>query len=322
VFTVLSDENGAYYTVIRPSASTDLLAEWAQTVMEYPAKHQNKKLNLPWKSDNGESIGAEILLGFTNRPETREVMESIGYDDFAIVSKGDKIVVAAHREERLREAFTYFYENLLKIKTDENGKASFVYTGDYTFVSDRKFLFDSQNSLRYYSIVYRADSEIMKASATELQAKIKEACGAELSVKSDAEIETDCEIVLGMTNREISQKHFKSAYSFSSLIVNEGKKILIGSPDDSIAARVTADFATEYIEARYSYTFNLEAGINVLDTGFDFSESPVLAEGAETRIMSFNILCELWDSKAVDVESRMQIVMATLLTYTPDVVGL
>ena len=62
----------------------------------------------------------------------------------------------------------------------------------------------------------------------------------------------------------------------------------------------------------------VEADITVMDTGFTFSESPVLADGAEMRIMSFNILCELWDSKAVDVESRMQIVMATLLTYSPD----
>ena len=319
---VLSDANGAYYTVVRPDKNTDLLAEWTQAVMEYPGAHQNRKLNLPWKSDGSEATGSEILLGFTNRPETREVMESIGYDDFAIVSKGDKIVVAAHREARMREAFIYLCEHLLKIETDENGKASFVYTGDYVFKSDRKFLFDSQNPLTGYSIVYRADSEIVRNAAMELQTKIKEACGIEISVKSDASPETACEIVLGSTNRAISQKHLQGSYSYLSFIINEGKTLLIGSPNDSITAQMAKDFSKNYVEARYSYTFNLEADITVMDTGFTFSESPVLAEGAEMRIMSFNILCELWDSKAVDVESRMQIVMATLLTYSPDVVGL
>ena len=323
---VLSDKSSARYTVVRPSDSTDLLLEWMQAVMEYPAQHQKESLNLPWTTDKSEDRGSEILLGYTNRPESREVMESIGYDDFAIVTKGDKIVVAAHREERLQQAVTYLCENLLKIESDENGNSSFVYLGDYSFVSqERGFFFNAQNKLADYSIIYRQDSAVLKGAAEELQARIKEYCGIEIKVASDSSPETSQEIVLGRTNRALSQKYFAKetgAYSFASVIVAEDQKLLIGSATDETTVLAVQRFAEEYIQSEYSYTFNLDAEIDLLDTGYSFSESPELAEDAEMRIMSFNILCELWDSKAKDVESRMKIVLATLLTYSPEVVGL
>ena len=323
---VLSDKSSARYTVVRPSDSTDLLLEWMQAVMEYPAQHQKASLNLPWTTDKSEDRGREILLGYTNRPESREVMESIGYDDFAIVTKGDKIVVAAHREERLQQAVTYLCENLLKIESDENGNSSFVYLGDYSFVSQEKgFFFNAQNKLADYSIIYRQDSAVLKGAAEELQARIKEYCGIEIKVVSDSSPETSQEIVLGRTNRALSQKYFAKetgAYSFASVVVAEDQKLLIGSATDETTVLAVQRFAEEYIQSEYSYTFNLDAEIDLLDTGYSFSESPELAENAEMRIMSFNILCELWDSKAKDVESRMQIVLATLLTYSPEVVGL
>ena len=319
---LLSDENGVYYRVIRPQASTDAMEEWLEDIVTFPNK-QSKKLALSWTNDRTAAVEKEILLGYTNRPESLEVMNSIGYDDFAIVTKGDKIVIAAHREDRLKEAVTYLKENLLKVETDENGKKSFSYLGDYTYTGNKKYLFDAQNPLAEYDIVYREGSETLKTAAEQMQAKIKATGGVELTVKSDAEIETEREIVLGNTNRAISQKYLAGgAYILSTVVINEGKKLLIGGASDATTVMAVESFVDNYVQERYTYLFNLDAGISETESIYSFSESPELAAGAEMRIMSFNVLCELWDSKAVDVDARMQIVTATLLNYSPDVVGL
>ena len=319
---LLSDENDVYYTVVRPQASTDAISEWMESIVIFPSK-QSKKLTLSWTGDRTAAVEKEILLGYTNRPESREVMDNIGYDDFAIVTKGDKIVIAAHREERLREAVTYLKENLLKVEVDENGKKSFLYLGDYTYTGNKKYLFDAENPLSEYDIVYREGSEALKTAAEQMQAKIKSTCGAELTVKSDAEIETEREIILGKTNRAISQKYLASgAYILSTVVINEGKKLLIGGAADATTVVAVQNFAEDYVQEKYTYLFNLDSEMNETESIYSFSESAELAAGAEMRIMSFNVLCELWDSKAVDVDSRMQIVTATLLNYAPDVVGL
>lgn len=324
---VLSDESGVYYTVVRPAAGSTVIKDLSDDLVQFASQNGGaNNLNLRWKTDQTEAEGSELLVGYTNRPESREVLESIGYDDFAIVSKNGKIVVAAHTENRLREAVSYLKEHLLKVEKDENGKNALRYLGDYTFVSERKdFLFDAENRLSDYSIVYPASSAVLKTEAEAMRDQIRKAFGTELSVKADSEAEGKQEIILGRTNRGLSQKHFASstgAYSFASLLLVEDKQILIGGATDAVTVSAARDFTKQYLGGGCSYTFNLDAKTYLLNTGYSFAESPDLAEGAEMRIMSFNVLCELWDSKAVDVESRMRIVTATLLTYSPEVVGL
>ena len=322
--TVLSDKTQKYYTVVFPAKAPDSLIDCAQSIAHLPAQHQKGLLNLPLQKDWQEGKGFEILVGYTNRPESRKVMDRIGYDDFAIVQEGEYIVVAAHREERMRQAVEYLCKHLLKIETDKNGRSSFLYTGDYVFAGEEGYLFDEQNKLADYSIVYRDGSDILKSAAEILQAQIREKSGITVAVKSDATPETEREILLGMTNRALSQKHLSqgsSVYDFSYLILTEGKKLLIGSSTDDFTVTAVERFAKEYLGSGLSYLFNLKADTRFDGVGFTFSESPALAEGAEMRIMSFNILSEYYGPK-VGVEERKNIVMATILTYSPDVLGL
>ncbi|MBQ8441339.1 MAG: hypothetical protein IJX19_11795, partial [Clostridia bacterium] len=98
---VLSDASGVYYTVVRPAAGSTVIKDLSDDLVQFASQNGGaKNLNLLWKTDQTEAEGFELLVGYTNRPERREVLESIGYDDFAIVSRNDKIVVAAHTENR------------------------------------------------------------------------------------------------------------------------------------------------------------------------------------------------------------------------------
>lgn len=52
-----------------------------------------------------------------------------------------------------------------------------------------------------------------------------------------------------------------------------------------------------------------------------FSDNAALANGADMRIMSFNILCEIWNDKPT-ISGRDEKAVAILMNYAPDVVGL
>lgn len=323
---VLSDANGIYYTVVRPEGSNAVMKEMVDALVRFSSDTAGvQKLDLHWSTDQQEVQGTEILIGYTNRPESREVLESLEYDDFAIVFKNGKIVVAAHTEHRLQEAVVYLCGNLLKIEEKENGNPKLLYLGDYIFHGEKKeLLFDSQNLLSDYSIVYPSSSSILKTEAEAMRDRIKEVFGAELSVRADSTAEREQEILLGNTNRALSQKYFANGaevYSFSSMTVVEGHKLLIGGATDEVTSNALKAFAKQYFQAGYSYTFNMGAKTDLLDTGFTFSETPALAQGAEMRFMSFNILSEYLAPK-VSVDERKNIVAATILTYAPDVIGL
>ena len=98
------------------------------------------------------------LVGNTNRPETLEVMNSIGYDDYAIRVVGNKIVITAHVADRLYEAVEYFCANALKGETVE-GKAIVSCEANYQFKGDRKYFIDHDNPLEGYRIVSSSSSK-------------------------------------------------------------------------------------------------------------------------------------------------------------------
>lgn len=57
------------------------------------------------------------------------------------------------------------------------------------------------------------------------------------------------------------------------------------------------------------------------ESKFVVADSPILAEGANLRIMSYNILSEEWNDKT-PVEGRKHSIASTILYFSPDVVGL
>ena len=54
---------------------------------------------------------------------------------------------------------------------------------------------------------------------------------------------------------------------------------------------------------------------------YTHQDPTALAEGADMRVMSFNILCELWNDKA-KIPIRLNPVLAPIYTYKPDILGL
>ena len=322
---VLCNAKESFYRVVRPKTTMAPINDSASLVLSYPADHDASKLILRWSTDESEPTDAEILIGFTKRPESLEVLNDLGLDDYAIVHKNGKIVVIAHTPERLIEATNYLCENLLSIRTNESGQKEMVYLGDYVFRSTNdKFLFTKENPLSAYTIVYKKDSTDYQNIAARLQTAIKEAYGLTLPVTDDSAAEKECEILIGDVNRALAKKYMENNPDFSiffTVTAVEGKKLFLGAGSLGVSEHMINTFCSTYIKPIYSN--NIVISSETLEVGkpFTFADTTELAQGANLRVMSFNILCELWNKLAV-IPGRELPVIAPIFTYKPDILGL
>ena len=320
---VLCEKGTSHYRIVRPSASISEVGDIVTMLLDYPSSQAAPGLSLSWGNDKKEPEAAEILIGYTNRPESLEVLNSIAYDDFAIVLRNGKIVVAAHTAERLTQASNFLRDNLLQIRTGEGGK-ELVFLGNYHYVGSTQYLFDQSNRLSDYTIVYKKGSDKLLAEAEALRNALKETYGTELPVVDDGTAEQAREILVGNVDRQAARELFtgsatRTNYSYSVAVKDQ--KILVGGEQDDITSYAVDYFCEKLFTSAYSPVFNLPVGFAQTKLALSFQDASALAEGANLRVMSYNILCELWNQEA-QISGREILVTAPLFEYRPDVVGM
>ena len=321
VSVVICENKETKYTVIYPDGSNDdVVLRSKQIAQKITALGGKMRANNDW-TRNIEATAAnyEILVGNTNRPETLEVMKSIGYDDFAIRVVGNKIVITAHVADRLYEAIDYFCANSIKGETVD-GKALVSYVANYQFKGDRQYFIDHDNPLEGYRIVSSSSSN-MVASANDLAEAIEKKYGIKLEVVTDKTPAVEREIVIGNTNRDISKKYMNSATPFNYTIKADGKTLFIGAMRDAATNYAVNSVIGTYVIDYYDNTFNFPAGYEESGTIGNFKNSAELAEGADIRVFSFNVLFNN-TLKDPTPEERSVALGAILGYFEPDVIGL
>ncbi|MBQ8441348.1 MAG: endonuclease/exonuclease/phosphatase family protein [Clostridia bacterium] len=321
---LLCDTKQSYYRVVRPASSPEPVSDAVTAIMGYPAENGAKTMKLSWGSDKSAATDAEILVGLTNRPESLAVLQTLDHDDFAIRLQNGKIVIAAHTPERITQAAEYFCKNLLQIRTGKSGQKELVYLGDYTYTGAPSYLFNKQDELKDYVIVYPKDSETLKKTAENFQKHVKENFGVDLSVVDDTAPETACEFLVGNVNRPLAKEYLEKEEAKQHLVcmtVVKEKKVLFGSLTDNLVNFLAENFCKKYMLPQYSFLIQVPASLEEIGEAYHFADSTALAEGADMRVMSFNILCELFDELAV-IEGRQIPVIAPIFTYKPDILGL
>ena len=129
-YTVISGKE-ALFSIVRPqdSATGDSDVTAAVAIRKFINDRTGVSLKLgdDWKAADAEydSNAFEILVGATAHPECAEVIESIGYGDYAIRAVGNKIVIFSYTDVGYEEAAEKFTSLLRKgIGKDDNGKTS------------------------------------------------------------------------------------------------------------------------------------------------------------------------------------------------------
>ncbi len=261
----------------------------------------------------------EIIIGLCDREAVTEVAGelNIGRGECAVrVCANNKIVILAPDYRDIQAGFDYFIDNL-----SLNESKELVYTGGnfYSSVEDAHILSDI-SELSSYKIVYGKNGD-NKKHAESIASSLKKNFNIVLEVVSEAEPASEREIIVG----EVSDGRFP--YSFKELnglnyqIVTSDKSILIAAKGDSSLSLAVKNFIAEFVRTGNAVSMNLLANNTISFNTFESTNDTALADGADTRIMSFNILSEEWDSAAV-MEGRDIRVSSVLLNYRPDVAAL
>lgn len=313
-------ENGAYkYAIIYPAKTPDSVKEMCKGILNEVAKLGGTvKMGSDWaKEKQDTSEDTEILIGNTSRPESIEVLNSIGGDEYAIRYIRNKIVIAAHTETRLAEAVEYFKTNLLAAK-EEDGKKIVYCAGEASISSDRELLFNAENPIDGYRIIYSKAAGLALSNAKMLAKAIEETYGVKLEVLSDRTEPVEREIIVGMTSREASQKYLTPENSGSYHINVEGKTLIIGGYEHLVTHVALDDIIANDIRGYGSclpYTTDYERSVPM------FSDKAELAEGADIRVFSFNVLFNTSIKNPTPLE-RSACLVNIMKYFEPDVMGL
>jgi len=138
----------------------------------------------------------------------------------------------------------------------------------------------------------------------------------EQGIRHDDIIENDIpEILIGDTNRAESKEVISGLAKDQYVIKWVNNKLIIAGSDDQVTNAAVTAFIEKFIKPAEGDTLELPSDLYYTDQMI-LQEIP-LAEGAEMRVMTFNIL----GSGDGYNEGRREIIMDTVLDYFPDVIG-
>lgn len=279
------------------------------------------ELQIVYEADNK---GSQIVVGYAEGSSAScEAYKAITLDQYAVAVDGSNAVLAAYTVENLEKAVDEFIATSI-VKQNDTWSIGSVAPSD----KHQK----EATSISEYKIVYSAEAEdyIVNETVPLLQDMIFDRAKVRLEAVSDAEPATEHEIVIGNTNRSTKAvgSHFEGENAFkdyrSAVIIANSRVFLIGGESASMGVSV-AKLANYIIDADYGpKLLDLDAK-NYISKKMITTNPSELADGADVRVMSYNVLNPEWGDASRGelnkVESRIDSFIDLALYYRPDVIG-
>ncbi len=268
---------------------------------------------------------SEIIIGLTSREATQEVLDAnkMGIGDCAVqICDNNKIVIVAPDYADLKIGIDYFVEHL-ELRTDaESGAEQLVYTGgNFVHRINEEHIMSDISKLSEFKIVYDKNGKYKKY-AENIAKAIKKNYDIVIEAVPETAPKAEHEIIVGvLSDPSRFDYNYRKLNGMSYVIATSDTSILIGAASESAVKTATDYFTEKYIRTGNIVSLNLLANQVNQFNAFSAGDDSKLAEGADTRIMSFNILSEEWDAAAV-MEGRDVRVSSILLNYLPDVAAL
>lgn len=154
-----------------------------------------------YETDQADATEFEILVGNTNREETKTFLSGLLWDDYGYAIIGNKIVIAGHTDEGTTNAMKHFLEHL---KSGDHTTVFFSnkdqYTFRYAYPSD-KFMFNGIDVSRAKIVVNEQGSDEQIAQA--LSDKCLKICGRRPAIVTDFEVETGDDLIIIGTSAHV-----------------------------------------------------------------------------------------------------------------------
>ncbi len=223
----IAEDGSSIYRIVRPDGDTEMSAPASLLF-----KNMKDGLGIGIKNVADTEDGTdvyEILLGDTNRPESKVAKEHLydngmgRYQDYIICTMGKKIVINGITNEAIANAVTYFVDNFIKNEGVAGG-IKYIYSTPGEFgtmtingVDVSKFTVVRDMSSR---------SWLIQEEYRKIQEKIQEKTGFLIPLRNDKETaEKEYEIHIGNTIRTAKPQ---SGYDYDSWeIAIADKKVYI-----------------------------------------------------------------------------------------------
>ncbi len=252
----------------------------------------------------------EILIGKTNRTESTEISASLRKGEYTVEISGTKLVVCGFDDETTVKAI----EKLIEIVTKNAGNQSFSFSPDYEYRKTAKFYVDSATlngkPLGAYKIVVPATGYVEYYVAVLFRQYLQAYTGFSPEVVTDETAKSDCEIRLGLTNRD-------------NLTVEDGK-YAVAVTDDGLVAVASSD--TGYLgllTALKQNVFPNSKSVVAVKSGDNWNgddnsvETPA-CEGT-LRIMYHNTWGYLNSDGSNPMANRADLALTVYKRYAPDI---
>lgn len=306
-------ESLADYAIVRPEkVSSDLL----ETMNLLNQKLKEVNSGITYKDDFYREdvptyrIGEyEILVGNTNREETKTFLSELRYNDYGYALIGKKLVIAGHSEEATENAIREFMKSVLRAEDKPEGV---FYSSEYDYLNKLEYNINSiildKTAVENFRIVYpKKNNNSEKIAAQMIAEAIADASGIVIEVVHDGEEATEYEILVGGTNRntdaEIKAMGEKLGAT-EAVIRYDGKKINIYGVTSTAILVAANEFKSNFDNRK---TDKLEVAL-APELLCKYDDSILTA-------MSFNV----WVSgKSVERNER---VLTMVRNYFPDTIG-
>ncbi len=152
------------------------------------------------ETDYTDATEFEILVGNTNREETKTFLSGLLWDDYGYAIVGNKIVIAGHTDEGTTNAIKHFLEHLKSVDhTTVFFSNKDQYTFRYPYPSDT-FMLNGIDVSRAKIVVNEEGSDAQIAQA--LSDKCLKICGRRPEIITDFEVKAgdECLIIIGASS--------------------------------------------------------------------------------------------------------------------------
>jgi len=250
----------------------------------------------------------EILVGSTDRDESKEFLSDLKYDDYGYGIVGKKLVIAGHKTETTAKAVEHFVSNVLEKRSDNvffSDKNKFVYHGEYAVDSVRL----NGVQVSKYTIVYPyRNKNYEKAFAEKLRDKMLDLSGYYLNIEPDNEISGEgYEIIIGESSHltDPLKQNASSLTNDKYLVTSNEKLVWITASDVSGMHEAIDELIIRLTPAESAKSSDLIVG-----NGFshEFTKETL-------SVMSYNVYVG-------DASARKDKVISMIRNYMPDTFGL
>ncbi len=230
-----------------------------------------------------DSAKKEILIGYTNRPESQTAMEGLeeGKHQFSIRRIDNKLVIVGHTQELVTRGLAYLTENYVSKST---GEGKFEFAKDETVTKSYKFHEIITDEMPKYEVIYSMSANDSVKNASEGVWKYLNSLTTQDAVLGTdffnfangiEELFSRSGIVVGTTQHPRTQELLAEADYFSWTMETDSDQIyLFGSDNDSIeavCAYMQNLIAAGKVETAAKTTVRITKGDPVVGTGAEWS---------------------------------------------------